>query len=308
MSLAERRIWIDGTLVPWNDAQVHVLAQSPQRGSLVFDVASCHWLPDGPVVFGLREHAERFLGSAALSGMELGLELEPLLAGIGEAVRANPGCETLKLSAYFPGVSLDVLPRESRAQVAIAAFSFRDLYPNARSGPAARPAALQVAVPRKMPGWVMSPQAKLAAGYLYTSVAKAHARVEGFDDILLRDEHGDLAESSTQSFFLVEDGVLHTATTDVVLRGVTRGVVMELARDEGIELREGRLPYEQLESAEEAFLTGTTIDVWPVARIDTRCYPEPVPGPVTERLRLRLARLLEGKDPDFSPRWMQKVG
>ncbi len=307
MAVHERKIWVDGELLPWADVHVHVLSQSAQRGSLVFDVASCHWLPDGPTVFGLREHCERFLASAELSSMTLGLGLDELMAAVGAAVRANPKAEVVKLSGYYPGVSLDVLPRESRATVAIAAFSVADLYPGAKSGPGTRPAALQIADPRKMPGWVMSAQAKLAAGYLYTAVAKARARAEGFDDILLRDEHGDLAESSTQSFFLVCDGVVHTASTETVLRGITRAVVMELAADEGIAVREGRIPYEQLESCDEAFLTGTTINVWPVARIDALSLPEPLPGPVSARLRARLARVLEGVDPKFSPRWLQKL-
>jgi branched-chain amino acid aminotransferase len=302
----ERRIWVDGELVPWNEARLHVLSQSAQRGSMVFDVASCHWLPEGPAVFGLREHAQRFLDSAGLSCMRLRLDLDQLESAIGEAVRANPGAQTVKLSAYFPGVSLDVLPRETHASVAIAAFSLEDLYPGAKK-PGVRPAALQVADPRKMPGWVMSPQAKLAAGYLYTSVAKARAREEGFDDILLLDERGDLAESSTQSFFLVQDGIVLTAPTDTVLRGVTRAVVLDLAKDEGIELREAAMPAAALASADEAFLTGTTIDVWPVARIDERIFPEPVPGPTSARLRDRLRRLLDGADPVFSPRWLQKL-
>ncbi len=286
---------------------MHVLSQSAQRGSLVFDVISCHWLPEGPALFGLREHTQRFVESAELSGMDLPLDLDGLLAAIAETVGANPGAQTVKISAYYPGVSLDVLPLEREATVAIAAFAVEDIYPELKGNPFARPAALQVADPRKMPPWVMSPQAKVAAGYLYTSVAKARARAQGYDDILLRDEHGDLAESSTQSFFLVEDGVVYTAPIDYVLRGITRAVVIELAKDEGIDVRETRIPYDQLGRATEVFLTGTTINVWPVARIDKRSLPEPVPGPVTGRLRGRLERLLEGADPEFSPRWLQAL-
>ena len=307
MALQDRRIWVDGTLLPWEQAQVHVLSQSVQRGSLVFDVMSCHWLPDGAAVFGLRPHTRRFLNSAQLSGMKLGLGLDGLIAAVGEAVRANSGADIVKMSAYYPGISLDVLPRDRQAQIAIAAFSLAEIYPGAKGPAPDRPAELRIADPRKMPPWVMSPQAKLAAGYLYSSVAKAEAREKGYDDILLLDEHGDVAESSTQSFCIVDDGVVHTASLDYVLRGITRACVLELAKDEGIRVREGRIPREQLARSEEAFLCGTSVTVWGVGRIDELNFPAPIPGPVTERLRVRLEKLLEGRDPVFSPRWMQRV-
>jgi branched-chain amino acid aminotransferase len=304
--LEQRKIWIDGQMVAWERAGVHVLSQSVQRGSLVFDVMSCHWLPDGAAVFGLRAHTRRFLNSAKLSGMELRLELDGLVNAIGETLRANPGAEVVKISAYYPGVSLDVLPREEHATIAIAAFALGDLYPGAKPGAPERPAALQIADPRKMPPWVMSPQAKLAAGYLYTSVAKLEARKKGYDDVLLLDERGEVAESSTQSFCLVDSGVVYTAPVETVLRGVTRRVLMELAEDEDIEVCEARIPRVQLARADEAFMCGTTVNVWPVGRIDELNFSSP-PGPVTARLAHRLDELLAGRDPVFSERWMQKV-
>lgn len=307
VEISERRIWLDGELVPWERANVHVLSQSVQRGSLVFDVMSVHWLADGAAVFGLRAHARRFLNSAQLSGMTLPIGLDGVLTGIGETLRANPGAEIVKISAYYPGISLDVLPRETEATVAIAAFAVGDLYPGAQTGTPRKAAELRIADPRKMPSWVMSPQAKLAAGYLYTAVAKAEARGKGYDDILLLDQNGDVAESSTQSFCIVDGGALYTAPVDTVLKGITRKVILDLARDEGIIAHEVTMPRAQLGRAEEAFVCGTTIDVWPVGRIDELSFPTPVPGPVTKRLAERLQKLLEGRDPIFSPKWMQKV-
>lgn len=305
MTRIERKIWLNGELVPWETATVHVLSQSVQRGSLVFDVMSCHWLPAGPAIFGLREHAERFVNSTRLSGMQLTRNVEGVLAAIAQTVRANPGSEIVKLSAYYPGVALDVLPRDAAPTLAIAAFAIADLQPGWTPG-AIRPAKLQIADPRKLPPWVMSPQAKLAAGYLYSSVAKAAARRAGFDDILLLDERGNVAESSTQSFFLVEGGALYTAPLEYVLAGVTRRAVIELARDEGLAVKEEPIPREALERADEAFLAGTTTNVWAVARIDERTFPDPLPGPVTGQLGQRIARLLAGEDP-LSAAWMQPV-
>jgi len=302
----ERRIWVDGTLVPWEQATLHVLSQSAQRASLVFDVMHCYWGPEGPVILGLHEHSQRFLNSASVSAMRLGLELEGLLAAIGETVRANPGAQIVKLSAYYPGVSLDVLPADPTASIAIAAFAIKDILSGVKLGTPG-PARLQVADPRKMPPWVLSPQAKLAAGYLYTSIAKQRARAEGFDDVLLLDERGDVAEASTQSFFLVEDGTLYTAPLDYVLAGITRRLVLELAEDEGIAAKEGPVAAERLRTAPELFMAGTTTNIWPVGRIDDHELPAPVPGPITQRLMARFAGVIALEDPLFSPRWMQKV-
>jgi len=300
----DRRIWVDGELVPWDRATVHVLGQSIQRGSLVFDVMSCHWLEAGPAVFGLREHVERFANSARISGMKLALDVSAVIAAIGVTVRANPGATQVKVSGYYASPSLDVLPRDAHASIAIAAYDARDIVPDY---PLRKPpAALQVADPRKMPEWVQSPQAKLAASYLYTAIAKGHAREAGFDDVLLLDEDGNLAESSTTSFFWVSGGAIHTAPVDFVLAGVTRGVVIDLARDEGLAVHEERQPLAALDAADEAFLTGSTTRIWGVGRVDEHRWPS-APGPITRRLAERLDRLLEGKDTKFSPAWIQPV-
>jgi branched-chain amino acid aminotransferase len=303
----KRRVWVDGKLVPWGEATIHVLSQSVARGSLVFDVMPCYERAEGPVVFGMREHSERFIRSAALSGMTLRLDLEDLLSAISETVRANPGTQLVKINAYHPGISLDVLPVDAEASVAITAFALADLIPGLEKVGDMPPARLQVTEVRKMPPWVISPQAKLAAGYLYTAVAKQIARKDGFDDVLLLDEHGDVAESSTQSFFLVDGGTLYTASVDYVLGGITRRAVLELAQDEGIPIVEGHVAAERLSSADEAFMAGTTTNIWPVSQISSRDLPAPVPGAITDTIRERINRVIAGEDGRFSPRWMQEV-
>ncbi len=306
MSLSDRKIWVDGDLVPWADATLHVLSQSAARGSLVFDVMSCHWVDGRPHVFGMREHVQRFVNSARLSYMELAGDTDSYIAAVCETVAANPGAEVVKISGYYPGVALDILPRDARASVAIAGFSIGDVMPDFPTGKRA-PVRLQVAESRKMPPWVITPQAKLAAGYLYTSVAKARAREEGFDEILLLDENGDVAEGATQSFFVILDGAVCTAPLDYVLAGITRRAVLDIAAAEGLAIREQTIPREALSRAQEACLVGTAANIWPVGRIDERELPEPLPGPVTGRLLERLNAMLAGKDEELSPRWLQKA-
>ncbi len=297
---------MDGELRPWDEVTVHVLSQSLSRGSLVFDVMAVSEIGGQPMIFGLREHTERFLRSASANAMDLAFDLDALLAAIGRAVRANPGCQLVKISAYNPGVSLDVLPTDDRPSVAIAAFSMADVHPAAGSG--RRPSAkLQIARSLKMPASVISPQTKIAAGYTHAATAVHAARAEGYHDVLFLDERGDLAESSTQSFFLVCEGLLRTAPLDVVLAGITRSAVIDLALDAGLDVKVEPLPFDLLDRADEAFLAGTSNDVWPVGRIDQRELPSPVPGRVTALLVEGFARMLRGEDPVLSERWMQKV-
>ena len=307
MSLSERKIWRNGRMIPWADATVHVLAQSIQRGTLVFDVMPIYWPKRGPAILGLDEHCERFVQSMELALMAPPYGVRELRAGIADAVRANPGAELVKLSGYYPGVSLDVLPVDAKPDVAIAAFSLEDIVPGGMRANARGPAKLQIAASPKMPAAVLSPQVKIAAGYTHAAFAKQRARAAGFHDVLFLDAAGSLTESSTQSFFLVADGALHTAGLDSVLDGITRRLTIELARAEGIDVREGRMPRELLGRAREAFLTGTTTNVWPIALVDSLELPKPVPGPISAKLVARFAALTADEDPAFSKRWLQAV-
>src|SRR5574338_383752 len=216
MSAAERRIsgrriWHNGRLRPWAEVTVHVLAQSIQRGTLVFDVMPVYWLARGPAILGLDEHVARFGQSMELACMKPPYGAAQLRAGIAEVVAANPGYEIVKISAYYPGVSLDVLPVDPQPDVALAAFSIADVVPRGGRASAGGPAKLQIAASVKMPASVLSPQVKIAAGYTHAAFAKQRARAAGFHDVLFLEERGGLAESSAQSFFLVVAGEIRTA-------------------------------------------------------------------------------------------------
>ena len=304
--LEQRRIWVEGELRPWADVTVHVMSQSLQRGTLVFDFMPIYATALGPRVLGLREHVERFVRSAALNEMPLHWDAPQLVAAVRACARANPGSEVIKISGYFAGASLDVLPVEEFATVAIAALAKRDLHPEYLDR-VMEPARLQIAVPPKLPPSVLSPQMKIAASYTHAVSAKRAALRAGCHDLLFLDQRGNLAESSTASFFLVIDGAACSAPLDTVLEGVTRRAVIEIARAEGIPVRETELPAAWLGRAAEAFLTGSSVEIWPIEQIGDTRLPAPVPGPVTARLRARYERMVKGQDPELSPRWMQEV-
>lgn len=314
---AQRQVWIDGEFRPWADATVHVLSHSLQRGSLVFDYMSVHqadasggdaeW-PRGAFVFRLREHVERFLVSCQLMGLpvlEGGRSAESLCEAILETVRQNPGARAVKISAYFASIEVDVVPINDHVTIAIAAYDPKtDIAGQLPSPGPAKPERVKLWIEKERANRrddIVSPQAKVSANYASPMTAKKRARAEGYDEIVLVDEDGHVAEGPTTNLFLVSaGGELLTPTSEKVLLGVTRSSIIEIARAEGIPFREAQIEPAALLEAEEVFLTGTTAGVWPVESIDGRKVGASCPGPVSARLRARFQRVMAAEDAEFS--------
>jgi branched-chain amino acid aminotransferase len=306
----DRRIWIDGRLVPWDQATVHVLSHSLQRGALVFDYTSVHDTPRGQAIFRLDDHLHRFLRSVSLVGLPMGLGFEELRAASLETARANPGANAFKISAYLPSVEVDVVPMDERVSVAIAVYhGARDVV---LRSPSPRPLAptlrLKVERTRRRIEAHLPTHAKASANYLGPMMAKWAARREGYDEVVLLDEHGHLAEAPTSNVFLVDvAGTLRTPTLDAVLAGVTRLSVIELALDEDIPVREESIPPEALYEAPEVFLASSSVGVWPVDSVDGHLVRGGAPGPVSKRLKDRLDAIFAGADPAFE-HWLVYTG
>jgi branched-chain amino acid aminotransferase len=306
----DRRIWLDGGLVPWDEATVHVLSHSLQRGSLIFDYTSVHATPRGPAIFRLREHVERFLRSAELVGLPLRYDRKAIEAAIVEAVRANPGATAVKVSAYLASVEVDVVPLDDRVSLAVAAYDpGADIVAHKSRKPRVSP-MLRLWIEkdrRSRRGDILSPHAKVAANYASPMGAKWAAQRAGYDEILLVDEEGFVAEGPTTNLFFVEDdGTLCTPPEEKVLLGVTRRSIIEIAKHDGISVRVSSVRPERLLDAAEVFLTGTTAGVWPVGSIDGRTIGDGAAGPVSQRLRARFARIVSGEDPAFE-HWLTTV-
>ncbi len=305
-----RRIWRDGELVRWDQATVHVLSHSLQRGSLIFDYMSVHQTARGPAVFRLPEHLERFRHSAELVGLPLERGAEELAEAVLETVRANPGATAVKISAYLPSIEVDVVPLDARVSVAIAAYDpIRDIVLQKGARPPYRP-TLRLHVERKRRNRradILPPQAKAAAQYLSPMAAKWAAREAGFDEILLLDADGYVAEGPTTNVFWVDaDGTLHTPPGESVLHGITRRSILEIAKHDGIPARESRVRPELLMAAAEVFITGTSAGVWPVESIDGHPIGAGAPGPLSAKLKARLEQVVSGSDPDFEA-WLTLV-
>jgi branched-chain amino acid aminotransferase len=290
-------------LVPWEQATVHVLSHSLQRGSLIFDYLSVHETDAGPAIFRLREHVERLLRSAELVSLPLTYDRETIEAAVIETTRANPGASAVKVSAYLASIEVDVVPLDDHVTLAIAAYHpGDDIVARKSKRPNYHPVLkLWIEKSRKnRRDDIMPPQAKVAANYTSPMAAKWAAQRAGYDDILLVDEDGFIAEGPTTNVFAVEaDGSLVTPPEAHVLLGVTRNSILAIAKDEGLSVGEQRLRPERLLAAAEVFVTGTTAGVWPVGSIDGQEIGDGEVGPVSKSLQQRFRRIVVGKDAAF---------
>ncbi len=296
--------------MPWDEAQVHLLSHSLQRGSLVFDYMKVHPTEKGPAIFRLKAHLERFLRSLDLVGLPLELSFDEIGAAILEALRANPGATNIKVCAYIPSIEIEVVPMDARVSLAVAAYDPELDIVQRSAGEAHRAPALRVRIERersKTRPETMPPHAKAAGTYLSPMTAKWRARREGFDEVLLLDEKGNLAEGPTSNVFLVDgDGNLRTPSLQYVLSGVTRRSIIELARAAGHKVFEEQIAPARISDAAEVFLTTTTQGVWPVAEVDGKKVGDAVPGPVSKELLEFYQAVVCGRDPRFE-HWLSYV-
>jgi branched-chain amino acid aminotransferase len=297
--------------VPWERATVHILSHSLQRGSLIFDYLSVHETPRGPAIFRLREHAERLLRSAELIGLPLRMSAEEISEAIVLTVRSNPGATVVKASAFIGSVEIDVVPVDDRVSLSVAAYDpGADIAARKPGGRQPAKAALRIWIEKQRRNRrrdIIAPQAKVAANYVSPMAAKWEACRQGYDDVLLVDEDGCIAEGPTTNVFCFDaDGTLRTPPDRNVLIGVTRDTVMQIAKHEGTDVREDAVTAEDLLQAREVFVTGTAHGICPVVEIDGQSIGDGAAGPKTLALRKRFETIICGRDAAFD-HWLSYV-
>ena len=297
-----RPIWLEGELVAPSRATIPVLSHAAHRGALAFDFGVFHATHAGPAVFRLRDHVARFRRSASQLGYELGFDAAALEAATRAVVAASTLSDGhVRWSAFVPSPEPDLVPRSSRASVAIAAYAPGDL---ADDGPplAAKPTALRIAVfddARKAPPEVFPPLAKIAGAYVGPMIAKRRAIAAGAHEVVLLDGDGNVAEAPTSNVFAVSGGTLVTPPLGRILDGITRDSVLAIARAEGIPAEETVLGRHALEAADEAFLAASSFPIAPIISVNGHAMKAGAPGPLTKRLQELLHAAERGRDPRF---------
>ena len=296
---ATQFIWFNGKLVPWEKATVHVLSHALHYGSSVFEGVRAYETPKGVAIFRLRDHTRRLFDSAKIYRIPMPFSPEQLNEACRQVIAANG----LKRGAYLRPVvfrgygEIGVTPKhEPPTEVAVAAWEWGK-YLGAEAeeqGVDACISSWQRVAPNTLPAL-----AKAGGNYLSSYLIGAEARRLGFAEGIGLSADGTLSEGSGENLFLVKDGVLLTpALAHSVLGGLTRDSVMRLARERGIEVKECAIPRELLYIADEAFFTGTAVEITPVRSVDRLNIGSGKRGPITETLQKAFFGLFTGKTQD----------
>lgn len=299
-------IWMSGRFVPWAEANVHVLTHGLHYGTGVFDSLRAYATDDGPALVHHRAHHERLVASARLYGMTLPWSVDELTAATRELVAGSGLRESyVRTIAYRGSGSMGVSPRNSPVEVAIATWGW---------GAYLGDDALTKGIRAKVSSWrrigheTHLPGAKATAHYLNSVLARTEAEELGFDEAILLDDAGLLAEGSGENLFLVKDGLLLTPPlASGALGGITRLAVLELAAALEIPVAERPVTRGELYLADELFMTGTAAEITPVREVDLRPIGAGSRGPVTERIQSAYDAAVHGRDPRFA-HWLDVLG
>jgi len=288
------KIWHNGTLIPWDKAQIHVLSHVIHYGSSVFEGLRCYAQPQGAAIFRLPEHMQRLLDSAKIYRMNLPYSLDQLSTGVVDLVESNEiaPCYIRPIALRGYG-EIGVNPKGSPIDVYIANFPWGKYVPG-DEGADVCISSWNRAAPNTLPSL-----AKAGGGYLNSQLIRMEADINGYVEGIALDVNGYLSEGSGENLFVVRNGVLYTTPlTNSVLSGITRDSVLTLARHLGIPVVEQAMPRELLYIADEAFFTGTAAEVTSIRSVDRILVADGETGPLTKQLAEEFFGIANGLRPD----------
>ena len=306
MSMSDRDgfIWFNGKLVPWRDANIHVLTHSLHYGMAVFEGVRAYKTAKGPAIFRLDEHTKRLFNSAKIFQMALPYSYQEVFDAQLEVVKSNQlsACY-LRPIAWIGSEKLGISARSNSIHMSVAAWEW---------GAYLGEDGLNKGIRVKTSSYsrhhvnVSLVRAKASGYYINSILANQEVTVHGYDEALLLDTDGSVSEGSGENVFIVRDGVLYTPDLASCLAGITRDAIITIAHDLGIEVREKRITRDEMYCADEAFFTGTAAEVTPIRELDDRIIGEGKRGPVTEKIQTIFFDAVNGKNPHYSA-WLTYV-
>jgi len=293
-------IWMDGEFVPWDDAKVHVLTHTLHYGNGAIEGTKAYKTVDGRcAIFKLNEHTQRLLNSSKMTLMDVPFTLEELNDAQVKLLQKNELFEGayLRPLVYLGYGVMGLYHKDCPVNVSISAWEWGAYLGEEGLKKGIR---LKIASMTRTPNTSSMGKAKAVANYLNSQMAKYEAVDAGYDEALLLDDQGYIAEASGAAFFMVRDGVLISPPSDNTLESITQQTVIDLAKDMGIEVVRRRVTREEVYIADEAFLTGTAAEVTPIREVDARKIGIGSRGPITEKLQTAYFDVVAGKNPDYT--------
>lgn len=292
------KIWMDGKLIPWEEANVHILTHSLHYGLGAFEGIRCYLCQDGKsAVFRLREHVDRLFDSAQIGDIKIPYTKREISEACKEILRVNQLKEGYIRPIVFIGEGvMGVYPGDNPIRVAIITWSW---------GAYLGEEALEKGIRIKVSSYtrhhvnVMMTKAKICGNYVNSVLAKREVMKMGYDEALMLDTEGYVSEASGENIFMVKNGVLKTTPLTSILPGITRDSVIQIAKAKKITLLEERFTRDELYTAQEAFFTGTAAELTPIREVDDRIIGDGKPGPMTKELQATFFDIVRGKNPEY---------
>ena len=295
MSFADRdgKIWMDGEMVPWRDAKVHVLTHSLHYGVGAFEGIRAYKTDSGTLIFRLDDHVRRLYDTAHILHMSIPFEFVVVRQACIDCVRGNElDSAYIRPLVYYGSEGMGLHADNLSVHVSIAAWFW-----GAYLGEDALTRGIRVktsSYTRHLVNSIMC-RAKACGNYINSILALQEAAHDGYDEALLLDAEGMVAEGSGENIFIVRKGVVYTPEITSSLEGITRETVIDLAHDEGLEVVEKRITRDEIYISDEAFFTGTAAEVTPIRELDNRQIGEGSIGPITRTLQQAYLDLVEGR-------------
>ena len=291
------KIWMDGKLIPWGEANVHILTHTLHYGLGAFEGIRCYKTHDGKsAIFRLKEHIDRLFDSAHIGDLQIPYSKKEIAEACKETLRANQLKEGYIRPLIFVGEGvMGVHPGKNPIRVAIITWPW---------GAYLGEEALEKGIRAKVSSYnrhhvnVMMTKAKISGNYVNSVLAKREVVRMGYDEAVMLDTEGYVSEATGENIFMVKNGVLKTTPLTSVLPGITRDCVIIIAKTKRIPLVEERFTRDELYAAHEAFFTGTAAEVTPIREVDDRKIGEGKPGPVTREIQASYFDIVKGRNPD----------
>ncbi|RAP44216.1 branched-chain amino acid transaminase [uncultured Methanosphaera sp.] len=291
------KIWFNGELIDWKDAQIHVMSHVVHYGSSVFEGLRCYDTEKGPAVFRLKDHMQRLENSAKVYRMDIPYTLDEMCEAVKDTININNIRSCYIRPIVFRGYQeLGVYPLNCPIETVIGVWAWGQYL-----GEDALEQGIDVCTSswRKMAPDTMPNLAKAGSNYMNSQLAKIEATSNGYKESILLNYNGDVAEGTGENVFFVENGELYTPDIgSSVLKGITRDTVITIAKDLGYKVHEERIPRERLYTADEVFFTGTAAELSPIRSIDKIQIGKGKRGPVTKKIQEHLFDVLNNKVED----------